>query len=100
MKVPFLDLHATYREIQPELDAAALRVLDSGWYIGGPEVEAFEKAFASYCETAHCVAVANGMDAIQLGLLAAGVGPGDEVIVPTHTFIATWLAVTECGATP
>lgn len=100
MKVPFLDLQASYREIQPQLDAAALRVLGSGWYIGGREVENFEQAFASYCEVAHCVAVANGLEALQLALRAAGVQPGDEVIVPAHTFIATWLAVTECGAIP
>jgi dTDP-4-amino-4,6-dideoxygalactose transaminase len=100
MTVPFLDLQASYRELQGELDAAALRVLGNGWYIGGPEVEAFESAFAAYCEVEHCVAVANGLEALQLALLAAGVGPGDEVIVPAHTFIATWLAVTECGAVP
>lgn len=100
MRVPFLDLHASYREIQPELDAAALRVLGSGLYIGGPEVEAFEAEFAAYCEVAHCVAVANGLEALQLALLAAGVEPGDEVVVPAHTFIATWLAVTACGAVP
>src|SRR5687768_4047650 len=100
MRVPFLDLRASYREIQPELDAAALRVLGSGQYIGGPEVEAFETGFASYCQAEHCVAVANGLDALQLALLAAGVQPGDEVVVPAHTFIATWLAVTGCGAVP
>ncbi len=100
MTVPFLDLQASYRELQPELDAAALRVLGHGWYIGGPEVEAFESAFAAYSEVGHCVAVANGLEALQLALLAVGVGPGDEVIVPAHTFIATWLAVTECGAVP
>lgn len=100
MKVPFLDVLASYREIQPDLDAAALRVLGSGWYIGGPEVEAFEQEFASYCHVAHCVAVANGLEALQLALLAAGVQEGDEVVVPAHTFIATWLAVTECGAIP
>lgn len=100
MKVPFLDLQASYVEIQPEIDAAALRVLRSGWYIGGPEVEAFEQEYAAYCEAPHCVAVANGLDALQLALLAVGVGPGDEVLVPAHTFIATWLAVSQCGAVP
>jgi dTDP-4-amino-4,6-dideoxygalactose transaminase len=100
MNVPFLDLQASYREIQPELDAAALRVLGSGRYIGGVEVEAFERDFASYCDVSHCVAVANGLEALQLALRAAGVERGDEVVVPAHTFIATWLAVTECGATP
>lgn len=100
MKVPFLDLHASYRERHAELNAAVLRVLDSGWYIGGPEVETFEKAFAEFCATQYCVGVANGLEALQLGLLAAGVKAGDEVIVPAHTFVATWLAVTECGAVP
>jgi dTDP-4-amino-4,6-dideoxygalactose transaminase len=100
MKVPFLDLHASYREIRAELDAAALRVLDSGQYIGGQEVDAFEREFAAYCEVAHCIAVANGLEALHLALLAAGVGAGDEVIVPAHTFVATWLAVTHCGAIP
>lgn len=100
MKVPFLDLRASYVSLKPEIDAAVARVLDSGWYIGGPEVEAFEREFAAYVGTSHCVAVANGLEALHLALLAAGVRPGDEVIVPTHTFVATWLAVTQCGAVP
>lgn len=100
MKVPFLDLKSSYREIERQLNDAALRVLGSGWYVGGPEVERFETEFAAYCEAAHCVAVANGLDALQLALLAAGIEPGDEVVVPAHTFIATWLAVTQCGAVP
>jgi dTDP-4-amino-4,6-dideoxygalactose transaminase len=98
MKVPFLDLQASYAEIRSDLDAAALRVLASGQYIGGREVDAFEEEFAAYCDVACCVAVANGLEALQLALTAAGVQPGDEVIVPAHTFIATWLAVTHCGA--
>ena len=100
MTIPFLDLKATYTELQPELDAAIKRVLESGWYILGGEVEEFEREYASYCETKHCVSVANGLDALYLALLALGVGAGDEVIVPTNTFIATWLAVSQCGATP
>lgn len=100
MTVPFLDLKASYTALQPDIDAAVGRVLASGWYIGGPEVEAFEREFASYVGAAHCVAVSNGLEALQLALLAAGVQPGDEVIVPTHTFVATWLAVTQCGAVP
>jgi dTDP-4-amino-4,6-dideoxygalactose transaminase len=100
MTVPFLDLRASYRALQPDIDAAVARVLESGWYIGGPEVEAFEREFAAYVGTSQCVAVANGLDALHLALLAAGVGAGDEVIVPTHTFVATWLAVTQCGAVP
>lgn len=100
MNVPFLDLQASYRELQSELDAAALQVLGSGQYIGGSEVEAFEQEFAAYCEVSHCIAVANGLEALQLALLAAGVERGDEVVVPAHTFVATWLAVTHCGAIP
>ena len=100
MTVPFLDLKASYTSLQPEIDAAVGRVLDSGWYIGGPEVEAFEHEFAVYVNAAHCVAVSNGLEALHLALLASGVQPGDQVIVPTHTFVATWLAVTQCGAVP
>ena len=76
------------------------RVMESGYYIGGPEVDAFEEAFASYCGVRHCIGVANGLDALRLILIAYGIGPGDEVIVPSNTFVATWLAVTQVGATP
>lgn len=100
MTIPFLDLKASYTAMQSDIDAAVGRVLASGWYIGGPEVEAFEREFAEYVGAAHCVAVANGLEALQLALLSVGVQPGDEVIVPTHTFVATWLAVTQCGAVP
>lgn len=100
MKVPFLDLHAAYLELKPEIDAAIARVLDSGWYILGPEVEAFEAEYAAYCEAGHAIGVANCLDALHLALLAMDVGPGDEVIVPSNTYIATWLAVSQCGATP
>lgn len=100
MNIPFLDLKPTYLELQTELDVAMRRVLDSGWYILGAEVDAFEQEYASYCEAAHCVSVANGLDALHLALLAMGVGAGDEVIVPSNTYIATWLAVSQCGATP
>jgi dTDP-4-amino-4,6-dideoxygalactose transaminase len=100
MKVPFLDLGAAYRELQTEIDAAVARSLTSGYYIGGPEVEAFESEFATYCGAAHAVGVANGLDALHLALRAMDVGPGDEVIVPSNTYIATWLAVSQCGATP
>jgi dTDP-4-amino-4,6-dideoxygalactose transaminase len=100
MKIPFLDLKAGYLELQPEIDAAIKRVLNSGWYVLGSEVEAFEAEFASYCETNYCVGVANGLDALHLSLLALGVKPGDEVIVPSNTYIATWLAVSQCGAIP
>jgi dTDP-4-amino-4,6-dideoxygalactose transaminase len=100
VKVPFLDLHAAYLELKPEIDAAVARVLDSGWYIGGEEVESFEAEWAAYCEANHAVGVGNGLDALHLALKALGVGPGDEVIVPSNTYIATWLAVSHCGATP
>ena len=98
MTVPFLDLKATYTELKEDIDVAVARVLNSGWYIGGGEVDAFENAYANYCHAAHCVGVANGLDALHLALLAMGVGPGDEVIVPSNTYIATWLAVSQCGA--
>lgn len=100
MKVPFLDLRAAYLELKPEIDAAISRVLDSGWYILGPEVESFEAEYAAYCEAEHAIGVANGLDALHLALLAMGVGPGDEVIVPSNTYIATWLSVSQCGAKP
>lgn len=99
IRVPFLDLHAAYSELKPQIDAAIARVSQSGWYVLGPEVEAFERAYAEYCGAASCVGVANGLDALHIGLLALGVGPGDEVIVPSNTYIATWLAVTQTGAT-
>lgn len=98
--IPFLDVGATYRELQPELDAAYRRVMDRGWFILGQEVTAFEEEFAAYCEVEHCIGVGNGLDALSLVLRAMDIGPGDEVIVPGNTFIATWLAVTQVGATP
>jgi len=100
MKVPFLDLRAGYIELQSEIDAAIKRVLKSGRYILGEEVDAFEREYAAYCEAKYCVGVANGLDALHLALLALDAGPGDEVIVPSNTYIATWLAVSLCGATP
>lgn len=100
IKIPFLDLRAAYLELKPEIDAAVARVLDSGWYILGEEVDAFESEWATYCEAKHAVGLANGLDALHLALKALGVGPGDEVIVPSNTYIATWLAVSQCGATP
>jgi dTDP-4-amino-4,6-dideoxygalactose transaminase len=100
MNVTFLDLAAAYRELKLEIDKAVARVLASGTYIGGPEVEAFEDEFATYCNVNYAVGVANGLDALHLTLRAMDVGPGDEVIVPSNTYIATWLAVTHCGAKP
>lgn len=98
--IPFLDLGAAYRELKTDIDAAVHRVLDSGWYILGPEVDAFEAEWAGYCGADHAVGLANGLDALILALRALDVGPGDEVIVPSNTYIATWLAVTAVGARP
>lgn len=100
MKIPFLDVRASYAELSDELDAAYRRVMESGWFILGAELEAFETEFAAYCGVAHCVGVGNGLDALHLILRAMKIGPGDEVIVPANTYIATWLAVTYAGATP
>ena len=98
--ISFLDLHAATRELQPALDTAVGRVLNSGWYVGGPELTAFETAWADYCGAAHAVGVGNGLDALHLALKAIGVGPGDEVIVASNSYIATQLAVSMVGATP
>lgn len=100
MTVPFLDLGASYRELKREIDLAVARVLESGCYILGPEVEAFEADWAHYCGAAHAVGLANGLDALILALRALDIGPGHEVLVPSNTYIATWLAVSSVGATP
>lgn len=100
MTVPFLDLKAAYLELRDDFLAAFERVMEVGQYILGPEVESFEREFAAYCGVKHCVAVGNGLDALSLALRACGVGPGQEVIVPGYTFIATWLAVSAVGAVP
>lgn len=98
--IPFLDLAELHQGIREPLNQAYHRVVDSGWFSMGPELEAFESEFAEYCEVEYCIGVGNGLEALHLLLKAYGIGPGDEVIVPSNTFIATWLAVTECGATP
>jgi len=100
VKTPFLDVGAAYGEIRPELEEAILRSLRSGWYIGGEDVEEFERSYAAFVGAEHCIGVANGLDALHLALRACDVAPGDEVIVPSHTFIATWLAVTQSGGIP
>ena len=100
MKIPFLDLKASYLELKDELDSAYQRVMESGWYVLGKEVQAFEGEFADFCELKHCVGVGNGLDALHLILRALGIGSGDEVIVPANTYIATWLAVSHAGAMP
>ena len=91
MKLPFLDVRASYQELREELDSAVPRVLSSGWYLLGEEVEAFEREFADYLRVKHCIGVGNGLDALHLSLRAMAIGPGDEVIVPSNTYIATWL---------
>lgn len=100
MKVPFLDVGATYKELSKDVDEAIARVLHSGWYVLGPELESFERDFAAFVGANHCIGVANGLDALEIGLRALEVGPGDEVIVPSNTYIATWLAVSAVGAIP
>ena len=98
--IPFLDLDRLHQSIREPLDATYHRVLNSGWFIMGSELEAFETEFAQYCEVKHCIGVGNGLEALHLLLQAYDIGPGDEVIVPSNTFIATWLAVSQCGAKP
>jgi len=99
VSVPFLDLKDTHREMGSEIDRALLRVSERGWYLLGAELLGFESEWANYLGVKHCIGVANGLDALQLALLAMDVGPGDEVIVPSNTYIATWLGVTQTGAT-
>ncbi len=98
--IPFLDLKRVNAAHIDAIQAAIARVLDSGWYILGAEVTAFEQEFAQYCEVPHCISVANGLDALHLILRVYDIGEGDEVLVPSNTFIATWLAVSQCGAKP
>ena len=100
MNIAFLDLKRLHQNIQPELDAACKRVMQSGWFILGREVVAFEVEFAAYCDSSHAIGVGTGLDALVLTLKAMGIGAGDEVLVPAHTFIATALAVSAAGATP
>lgn len=100
MKVPFVDFKTSVIEPKSELIAAVERALDGGNIILGAELTAFEQEFAAYCEAKHCIGVGNGLDAISLVLRAFDIGPGDEVIVPSQTFVATWLAVSHVGATP
>lgn len=100
MTIPFLDFNAMHASMRPALDAAYQRVVDSNSFILGKELELFESEFAHYCETKHAIGVANGLDALFLVLKAMDIGAGDEVIVPSNTYIATWLAVSYAGATP
>ncbi len=100
MKIPALDMRAPYQELKAELDAAYRRFMESGWYVLGEETRAFEEEYAQYCGSKYCVGVSNGLDALRLGLLALGVTTGDQVLVPSNTYIATWLAVSYVGADP
>jgi dTDP-4-amino-4,6-dideoxygalactose transaminase len=97
--IPFLDLGQTYLELKDDIDDAYRRVMLSGWFILGAEVEAFESEWADYCGVRHCIGVGNGLDALHIILRAYGIGIGDEVIVPANTYIATWLGVSHTGAT-
>jgi dTDP-3-amino-3,4,6-trideoxy-alpha-D-glucose transaminase len=99
-EVPFVSLQRQHAALEGQLDAAYRRVVGASGFILGEEVEAFEREFASYCGTARCVGVSSGTAAITIALLAAGIGPGDEVIVPAHTFAASALAVLHAGAVP
>jgi len=98
--IPFLDLKAQYRQIKPKVDEAVARAIESTQFVLGPEVIAFESRFASYCKVDHCRAVSSGTSALHLALLAAGIGPGDEVITVSMTFVATTAAVLYAGAKP
>lgn len=98
--IPFLDLKAANFELKSEINEAVSKVIESGWYIRGEETKKFEKEFSNFCQTKFCVGVSNGLDAISLSLQALGIGDGDEVIVPSNTFIATWIAVSRVGAKP
>lgn len=98
--IKFLDLKAINERHRAELDAAAKRVLDSGWYLLGKENEAFEKDFAAYCGVKHAIGCANGLDALKLLIRAYGFGPGDEIISPANTYIASLIAISANGATP
>ena len=98
--IKFLDLLKINERFREEMDAALKRVLDSGWYLLGQEVESFEREFAAYCGVKHCIGVANGLDALNLIIKGYGFGPGDEIIVPANTYIASILAISENGCTP
>jgi dTDP-4-amino-4,6-dideoxygalactose transaminase len=98
--IPFLDLKAPHQELRADLEKAFHEVLDSGWFTQGPQLEAFEKEYADYCGAKYCIGVGNGLEALHLILRAYDIGGGDEVIVPSNTYIATWLAATHSGANP
>lgn len=99
-EILFLDMQAPYVELKREIDTAVAKVMASGWYLLGQELESFETAFAKFCGVDYCIGVANGLEALELILKAYDIGPGDEVIVPSNTYIATWLAASHVRATP
>ena len=98
MVVPLSDIRAQYHSLKRPIDEALARVIESGAFVGGTEISAFEDEFATYCEVSHCVGVGNGTDALTLALTAMGIGPGDEVITVANTFIATIEAIWATGA--
>jgi dTDP-4-amino-4,6-dideoxygalactose transaminase len=100
MKIPFLDLGASVKDLRGEINVAVSRVISSGWFLLGPELEAFEHEWASYCQAKYAIGVANGLDALSLALMVVDVTAGDEVIVPANTYIASWLAISRVGAIP
>lgn len=100
MRVPFLSLEIVDARLRNDVDNALSRVVDSGRFVLGDELFTFEREWAEYCSAKYCVGVGNGLDALQLSLLAAGIAPGDEVIVPANTYVATWFAISNVGAIP
>ncbi|MDE7063544.1 MAG: DegT/DnrJ/EryC1/StrS family aminotransferase, partial [Lachnospiraceae bacterium] len=100
MKIPFVSFEVMHREISDEITEKFREVYERNWFIQGQELESFEQEFAAYCGVKYCVGVGNGLDALYLPLKAYGIGSGDEVIVPSNTFIATALAVSYTGAEP
>ena len=100
MKVPFYDIGATYNELQSEIKKAVDKILKSGWYVLGEQVKLFEQEYSRFCGVEHCIGVSSGLDALKLVLEAWNISKGDEVIVPAHTFIATWIPITSLGAIP
>jgi dTDP-4-amino-4,6-dideoxygalactose transaminase len=99
-RIPFLDLKAAYLEQETDFDKAYARVMRSGRWILGDELVSFEREFAHAFDVRHCIGVGNGLDALFVSLAALGIGAGDEVVVPAHTFVATWIAILRCQATP
>ena len=100
MNIPFLDLKTQFREIEHEVLPMVKEAMENAAFIGGPQVSGFETEFAAFCDSKYCVGVNSGTDALRFALIAAGVGPGDEVITVPHTFIATTEAISQVGAKP